>query len=298
MTPYDIRGGESSFAPPPARVIVNADDFGYFDNVSAGIIDAARCGAITATGILTNSPAWPGRVEELRAYANVDLGVHLTLTSGTPLTTGTRGLVDPATGDFRAGKFGVARAVLSGRLRCEAVEVEWDAQISRCWKAGIEPVFLNSHEHVHMFPPLFEVVRRLAWKHGIDWVRWSSPEWFDTTGGAAWTRGASLQILTWMNRRAPRVGIPRLIGVNCSGKLDLPWLRKRLDTLRPGGVYELMCHPGMPADGGNVPASLRNYHHWAGELEALCEAQSLGFFDSPRVQLVRFRDLSVTPALS
>ncbi len=49
------------------RMIVNADDFGYFDNVCRGILEAAEKGVVTATGVMANGPALPRWIERLRA---------------------------------------------------------------------------------------------------------------------------------------------------------------------------------------------------------------------------------------
>ena len=38
------------------QLIVNADDYGYFDHVCAGILDCAAAGTVTATGVLANGP--------------------------------------------------------------------------------------------------------------------------------------------------------------------------------------------------------------------------------------------------
>jgi hypothetical protein len=109
-------------------------------------------------------------------------------------------------------------------------------------------------------------------------------------------REMSLQLFTWMNRGTRSAETPIMIGLSRSGRLDVPWLRSRLAALEPGRVYELMCHPGRPADGEQIPARLRSYHDWVGELETLCEAKASGLFESPQIRLTRFRDLSPAPA--
>ena len=43
-----------------ACLIVNADDYGYFDCVSKGILESASRGIVTATGVFANRPALPG----------------------------------------------------------------------------------------------------------------------------------------------------------------------------------------------------------------------------------------------
>ena len=50
------------------QLIVNADDYGYFPEVSRGIREVAAAGAVTATGILAVAGSWGGRCLSLAGY--------------------------------------------------------------------------------------------------------------------------------------------------------------------------------------------------------------------------------------
>ena len=225
-------------------IIVNADDYGYSEGVSRGILDLARKGIVTATGVLANSPFFDEHVTSLLSVRQVDAGVHLNLTAGRPLTAGLADLLVRSGGEFPRKKYGLALSILSGRIPPSVVEDEWDAQIRRCRDAGLQVWFLNSHEHLHMLPPLYRVIRRLAERHGIPYIRHTRAEWFGFPKPGSLARNSVLQILDWVNRGGPRDTAPYLLGTSPSGKLDLQYLEKRLATLRNGEVYELMCHPG------------------------------------------------------
>ena len=284
MTTADRTGG-----PRPAYLIVNADDYGYTDGVSRGILEAARQRIVTATGILATSPRFDEHVKELLDVPCVDAGVHLDLTAAPPLSSRLASALPGSKKGYPRGKFRVAFGVLSGRIDPDAVEEEWDAQIRRCLAAGVRVRFLNSHEHLHMLPPLLRVARRLARRHGIPHLRRSAPEWFWIRGGVA--RDAALQILSSIDRQGDRTASPILLGASRSGKLDLPYLEKRLAGLRGGRTYELMCHPGRVVPGEDVPSRLRAYHDWEGELSALKGAERLGLFRSPGIRRIGYREL-------
>jgi predicted glycoside hydrolase/deacetylase ChbG (UPF0249 family) len=72
-------------AREPIHLIINADDYGYFPCISQGILDAVSSGAITATGIMANSPDLKTQLEWLDSVEGLDLGVHLNLTFRRPL---------------------------------------------------------------------------------------------------------------------------------------------------------------------------------------------------------------------
>lgn len=274
-----------------AHLIVNADDYGYSEGVSSGILEGARKGVITAIGILANSPFFHEHVKELLTVGGVDAGVHLNLTAGRPLTERMAARLERTGGEFPGNKNHVALSILSGRIDVTLVAEEWDAQIRRCRDANIPVRFLNSHEHLHMLPSLFRLIHRLAESYDIPFIRYPSAEWFDFPNKESISRELALQILDWINIGKRNRLRPVLIGVSRSGKLDLPYLKKKLGTLHGGRVYELMCHPGHSKGIEELDHRVLAYHDWEGELNALFQAGNLGILNSESVRLMRFRDL-------
>lgn len=272
-------------------LLVNADDYGYSEGVSRGILELARKGIVTAIGILANSPFFDEHVRSLLLVERVDAGVHLNLTAGRPLTPKLGALLARSGGEFPRNKYGMALSILSGRINSAVVGEEWDAQIRRCRDAGLQVWFLNSHEHLHMLPPLFRVIRQLADRYRIPYIRQVSAEWFGLPNPGSLVRNSVIQVLDWINRDGGRRKAPLLLGVSRSGKLDLGYLEKRFATLKRGRVYELMCHPGHSVAGEVVDPRLHAYHDWEGELNALFCAEKRELFQSRGISRIGFRDL-------
>ena len=227
---------------PSTYLIVNADDYGYFDCVSSGILQAFSHGIVTATGILATSDHFAKHVGWLRDYDALDIGIHLNLTDGVPLTRDLRTRLP--SGQF-PGKYSAALAVLSGRITKEAVKCEWRAQIERCLAAGLSLKFINSHQHIHMLPPLLAVARELAREFDVAHVRFPTSGLVASTPKGALFRSAVMKILEVSNRRSSdSAPSAHFLGLEASGKLTPQWLERCIFQLRPGHVYELMCHPG------------------------------------------------------
>ena len=280
--PVKDRGRQDGAASP--KLIVNADDFGFFDGVSRGILTAARTGTVTATGVFANGPALDRWADPLRDCASLDIGVHLNATLGTPLT-GALGRRFPTL----PSKGSLILALIANRLTAAAVAVEWRAQIERSLSLGLEVRFLNSHEHVHMLPMLFPVVRGLALEFGIRHVRYSRPDWRIRVEPASLLRSGALGLLCSMSRPLP--GTPRLLGVSSSGRLTWPALERLLSGLRAGSTYELMCHPGHVDQAAVRVPKLSAYHDWQGELDTLVSPLLLEELRRRSIQLVSYRDL-------
>lgn len=276
----------------PIRLIVNADDFGYFNCVSRGILESIGSGAVTATGIMANGPSLEKNLRLLQeSDASVDLGVHLNLSLGSPLTPDMRQCLMRWHGKF-PGKFALAAAVLTGRIRPEAVKVEWIAQIERCLDLGVELLFLNSHEHVHMLPALNSVYQDLAATYRIPFVRHVTAEPGRAASPSGVVRNLVLSVLSRAGTR-PSGNPPCLLGLGASGKLSQDYLQSRLRSLRKGQVYELMCHPGYYDSSEIKERRLIDYHDWESELRLFTSPSFQTELGGHGVRLVGYRDLLI-----
>lgn len=273
-----------------ACLIVNADDYGYFDAVSRGILDAHSCGIVTATGILATGAQFEGQIARLGHYPDLDLGVHLNLTHGAPLTAAMRSCLSPWDGKF-PDKFSMVWALLRSHISLKTVETEWRAQIERCFSGNLSLRFLNSHEHIHMLPPLYRLARELAKHYDIPHVRFSTPERLRTlTTGGLLRSGimAGLGLLNWRVQTMPSL---TFLGMGESGKLGEDFLSWVLPSLRPGRVYELMCHPGHSAHAETQDHSLLNYHDWEGELALMTHPDTRALLARHSIRLLGYRHL-------
>jgi predicted glycoside hydrolase/deacetylase ChbG (UPF0249 family) len=84
---------------------------------------------------------------------------------------------------------------------------------------------------------------------------------------------------------------PAFLGMAESGRLNLVTLRTLLPRLQPGGIYELMCHPGFRVDTEIDNRQLFKYHDWEGELAALTSPNARALLDSHGIRLIGYRNL-------
>ena len=275
----------------PSYLIVNADDYGYYRCVSRGILAAHRQGIVTATGVLANGAGFERDIDLLGSEGQLDVGVHLNVTTGPALSAAMRSRLGSSAGHF-SGKAAFAGAYLAGRMRIAEVEEEWRAQIERCQGRGLRPIFLNSHEHLHMFPSLFDLAHRLAADYGIAYVRCPRAEGVHSLNPGVLLRDAALTALATRNLRRARAATPYFLGMRASGRLNETVIEHTLRSIAPGRAYELMCHPGQ-LDPSEVGATdLLKYHDWDGELQALCSPALRVLLERRNICLIGFRDLA------
>ena len=289
------------------RLIVNADDFGWTEGVNRGIVEAHRNGIVTSTTLLANGAAFDAAARLAREERRLGVGVHLNLSDGAPILArwDVASLVN-AEGQFSSGPMKLAVRILAGKLRAAEVEAEWDAQIGKVEKAGIQPTHLDGHKHVHMLPALFPIALRLAKRHGIGAVRVSVEHFFGWNGTLRRNRRDSLTILkqhaqaralNWMTmdarEKAERAGLACpdfFCGLSQTGFLDAKEMETILWNL-PEGTTELMCHPGY-RDAALAGSSTRLQMHRERELEGLKDLQLRKVIAAAGIELIHYGRLA------
>lgn len=208
------------------RLIVNADDFGRAAGVNAGILRAHREGIVTATTLMAGAPMAAAAARIARETATLDVGVHLTITYGRPVSDPARvpSLVE------RDGSFPRVPAAFLGTARADRDEalVEYRAQFARARELiGREPTHLDSHHWVHDEPALEWAIAALARE-----------------------TGAAVRPHDGAQRDRLRAGGVRTVDAyrrdfQHEGHVSLQALERILADLGDGST-ELGCHPGEP----------------------------------------------------
>jgi hopanoid biosynthesis associated protein HpnK len=237
----------------PRQLVVNADDFGISRGVNRGIVEAHRQGIVTSASLMPNVPSAEDALTRATTCPDLGLGLHLTLTAGAPLsppeTVPT--LVDT---HGRFLELGPLLARLStGAIATDDLRRELSRQVEWSLHRSIHPDHLDSHHHVHIHPRVTPIVIALAREHGIRWVR------------CPVERGSSPALLTLPPKDAARTLAISTFGLLARALVKRAGLRSTrsfrgiglgmgfgeagllttLDGL-PGGITELMAHPGHP----------------------------------------------------
>lgn len=136
--------------PAPRSFVLCADDYGMTPAVSRGILHLVEAGRISATGAMTNMPAWRRAAHELWPHdQKIDIGVHLNLTCGEPLTEMKTFAPE---GEFPRLPSVIGGGVI-GRLPLHEIEQEMAAQLNEFEdRMGRIPDFIDGHQHVHAMP--------------------------------------------------------------------------------------------------------------------------------------------------
>ncbi|MBM3463585.1 MAG: carbohydrate deacetylase [Armatimonadetes bacterium] len=206
------------------RLIVHADDFNLTPGVNQGILEAFRDGIVRSTSIMINLPGLEASLEALDEHPDLDVGLHVNLTMGSPLLPAGQvaTLVRPdGTFHRRPGE------VTPGMDPAEA-EAEIRAQVARAEQVGLRLTHLDSHHHLHEHPEITRVLIAIARE-----------------------RGLALRAYDGSRARIREAGIPtpdhiviEFYGEDAVNEENFLSVLQQLKN----GTTELCCHPAVPDD--------------------------------------------------
>jgi predicted glycoside hydrolase/deacetylase ChbG (UPF0249 family) len=233
------------------QVRIIADDYGLAPAVNQGIEELAIHGMIDGVSIMAHREADLTRASAL-ASSGVELGLHLVFVEEAPLLAATA----QAEGRLPSTYRDLFRLLLRRPSFADQLVLEAEAQLERVRELGLKLAFVNSHQHVHMFPALWRALRPLfeRWRLRVRVARALRPGpakqvLLETSSSLSW----SLWPLAQCETVAP-------VGVDLAGKLDATGAERcarRRTRWNMAWPCELVVHPG------HEDAALRGrYAHW------------------------------------
>jgi len=251
-----------------ALLIVNADDYGLTEGVSRAILAGHRHGVITSTSVLALAPAYERTVRWLADEPGLGIGAHLAAVGEDPPLLSAReipSLVDRSGRLHLSWRTFLPAAALGG-VDPEDLRREFDAQLECLTGAGLVLDHLDTHQNLHLWPLVRDVVMELGDRHGIRAIRVTRSASRGVVAAAVRRLAAELEHRCddagW---RYPQASS----GLDEAGRLDAVAMASTLGRLAATGAtsVELATHPGEADD----PALVRYRwgYRWADEAAAV-----------------------------
>ncbi len=222
----------------PANLIVNADDFGIDARVSRAIALCLDEGLINSFSVYPFSDPFHEELfrEILHRHPGAKVGAHLAVVGPD---------LKEHPGHFRD----VLIRYATGRLTAAEVRELWKAQILALQTrlGGAFLSHLDSHQHLHLLPGLWEAARSLQEEFRIPRLR-IPYEGVTRAIPYRFPFGFAMQALARLRADGEK---PAFIGFFTSTRFTLAGNRAALDRIQgePGRRFELMVHPALPQAG-------------------------------------------------
>ncbi len=296
----------------PARLILNADDFGLTPGINQAVEELHQAGALTSATLMATGPAFDDAAVIAQRNPNLGIGCHLVFVDGIPAAplASIPSLLGANRKAFRTSLLDFVQATLRGAIDPEELARETQAQLQILKRAGINVTHIDSHKHTHLFPAIAGPVLAAARRSGVHAFRYPyEPRWSrrlsSATPGIRRLEQAALDLFeprfrSTINLEPGAHTTHGTLGIAATGSLNEQTLHRTLAELEkhPEGIYELCCHPGFN-DAALSQQSTRLRSSREVELRALLQViPKIGrSLDSP--QLIHYGSLgrsSIKPA--
>lgn len=275
-------------------LIVHADDFGLSEKVNEGIIRAHIDGILTSTSIIACGNAFDQAVDLSKANPSLDLGIHLTLIEERPLLSP----VDIPSlvlenGYFHPHAKNFLKKYVLNKISITDIEREFNAQFEKVFDYGLPISHIDSHQHIHILPKVFEITSGLAEKYRIKQVRIPNERFrlYMFKRISSYPRVLQSLILKTIISFVDNDlihSMPQFWGFFYGGRLNRYNLNTVIDNLPKNGVSEIMCHPGLKDSGSPY---LHWEYNWNDELEALTDAKIRSLITRKGISLMSYREM-------
>jgi len=162
---------ERKIDPPDKALLFQADDFGYDGETNQRILASFLSGPIGCASLLVTQGAFSQGAVQIALKEKIPLGLHLNLTEGAPLSDLKK--VPSLLG--RDGKLLSPQAFLyrlrQGKIEPEEIRAETYAQLDKFLSFGLKPLHFDSHNHLHVMPGFFPIIKDLIKDAGFRFVR-------------------------------------------------------------------------------------------------------------------------------
>lgn len=281
------------------QLIVNADDFGLTSEVNHGIIQGFKKGIVTSTSLIAGGEGFLDAVRLIKNNPLLDVGVHLTLTEESSLLSKREipTLVDDFN-KFRKNVYQFFYDYMRKRISRKEVKKELQAQIEKIFDSGIKVSHIDSHQHIHLFPDILDIIIELANKYGIKYIRCPNEKMtFSNIFIIKKNPRLIQQILLnsvcfFARKRLKGYAADHFFGFYDGGHLDKCRLLKIL-AKKNNGISEIMCHPGSHSDGKTSEKYSHWNYHWQDELNGLLDKDVFKFIKQKKINLISFSDINM-----
>ena len=152
------------------KLIVNADDFGFSEEVNANIVKCHQNGIVTSTTILSGGLKFDDAIQMAKENPKLGIGIHLAIDGPNNIGKNYTTLLDPQTGEFYED-IAAVKKIRNGDFNFEELVSEYSKQIEKVENEGVKITHLDHHHHFHLYFPILKAVIEVAKKYKIPYIR-------------------------------------------------------------------------------------------------------------------------------
>lgn len=120
------------------KLLINGDDFGYSIGQNLGILECFKNKIMKSTSLMVNMPGFTHAIELMKYNDELNVGIHLVLTVGSPISKDLKQIVNK-NGVFDRDMEKIENADIN------EIEAEYRAQVNKFLSTGFTPTHIDFH---------------------------------------------------------------------------------------------------------------------------------------------------------
>jgi len=158
-------------------LIINADDFGFSDDVNTAIIQAHEEGILTSTSLMVTGDAAQNAIALAKNHPHLAVGLHLVLVCGKSVLPPAQipNLVD-SQGNFSDNPTQAGLNYQFNQATRAELRLEIAAQLEKFRDSGLNLSHVDGHLHLHVHPVILNILTEFAGEFQIKFIRLPSEE--------------------------------------------------------------------------------------------------------------------------
>jgi len=229
------------------KLIINADDFGISHAVNRAVLDCFLYGTLDSATLMVNMP-YVEEAVEMSLKNQLSVGLHFNLTLGKPVSEicKVESLINES-GEFYSRREFIKRYFLN-KISHHDIEVEFSAQIDRFMSFGLNLDHIDSHQHIHVLPKLFDRLATYCVENKVP-LRMLKQGSVKSSGFNKFVRRTIIQKLNtrnnkkWIGRLSSNKYLTSIFDyIPPNGEISFELYKSCIENLK-AGVTELMVHP-------------------------------------------------------
>jgi chitin disaccharide deacetylase len=246
--------------------IINADDFGFCDEVNQAIIQAHEEGILTSTSLMVTGEKASDAIEKAKTHPNLAVGLHLVLVCGHSALPPKEipHLVDNQ-GNFSNDSVKAGLKYQFNSAARQELRREIRAQLEKFRSTGLPLSHVDGHLHMHSHPVVLNILAELANEFEIKFIRLPSEELSFTLN---LNRSGLVNKLIWSTvfHQLRKYGesvlksrdinfVERVYGLLQTGSITEKYLLGLIPQIQ-ANLVEIYCHPSSSDAGATELAAL------------------------------------------
>ncbi len=225
----------------PLQLVITCDDGGMSPGIDEAVIQLYEEGIVSTVSVMSNMPHARAALAGYKEYPGLEVGAHLNLTEGAPLTMAMQSSTWVKDGLFK----GIANCFMQGLFLTNSLQTfifdELNAQMQVFIEENVNPAHITTHHHFHMLPEMKQIIYELARHYGVKWVRNSRID------------SAIIKFNPFLRQSSGKTGRAQNFIEPDYIVLVQDWLKKSPEQLltklkRFNGLIEIVIHPCTATD--------------------------------------------------